>query len=132
MEVDFSREQLEVALDRFRGEIDQVPPMVSALKVGGKRLYQLARAGEEVEREARTVTIHELDLIDFTSGPFPQATIRVVCSKGTYIRSLADDIAQSLGSRGHLTALRRTRVGAIEVDAGSVPRRARAVGIKTA
>jgi tRNA pseudouridine55 synthase len=116
VEVEFSRTQLEEKLELFRGEIEQVPPMVSALKVGGKRLYQLARAGDEVEREPRPVTIHELDLIDFTAGEFPRATIRAVCSKGTYIRTLADDIAQSLGSRGHLTALRRTRVGAIEVD----------------
>lgn len=118
IEVEFSREELEGALDPFRGEIKQIPPMVSALKVGGKRLYELAREGEEVEREARPVTVHELDLIDFIIGPFPQAVIRVVCSKGTYIRSLADDIAQSLGSRAHLTALRRTRVGEIKVDDG--------------
>lgn len=117
-EVDMSgatREDVEAQLPNFRGEIDQIPPMVSALKVGGKRLYKLAREGIEVERRARTVTISELELTGFDSGSLPLMHLRVVCSKGTYIRTLGDDIAIALGGRGHLTALRRTRIGDLRV-----------------
>lgn len=106
------RPQLEAVLDRFRGEIEQVPPMYSALKRNGKALYEYARAGIEVEREARRVTIHALDLLDFASDSF---TIRVACSKGTYIRSLAMDIGTALGCGAHLAALRRTRIGSFDV-----------------
>lgn len=99
------------ALVAFRGEIEQVPPMVSALKHDGKRLYEIARRGAEVERPPRLVTIHELELNEFFPGDYPRAELRVVCSKGTYVRALADDIGRSLGGRAHLLALRRTRVG---------------------
>jgi len=100
----------------FVGDIDQVPPMVSALKKDGKRLYELAREGKEVEREARRVRVDELDIVDVGAPPFPEVRFRVVCGKGTYVRSLADDIAVALGGRAHLTALRRTRIGVLGAD----------------
>ncbi len=114
--MEFTPEEVEQVMGRFRGTILQVPPMVSALKVGGRRLYELAREGVEVEREARPVEIYELELLDATPGPYPQVRFRVVCGKGTYVRTLADDIAAALGGRAHLTALRRTRVGSITLD----------------
>lgn len=110
------RHQLEDVLHSFRGEIEQIPPMVSALKHQGRRLYEIARGGEEVERQPRLVRILELELMGLENGDYPQADLRVVCSKGTYIRTLADDIARSLGGRAHLAALRRTRVGRFTVD----------------
>lgn len=101
---------LEEALDRFRGDIWQTPPAFSACKIGGKRAYDLARSGQEVELKPRLLRIDELEL---TGSRLPEEiTLRVVCSKGTYIRALARDIGQALGSGAHLTALRRTRVGA--------------------
>jgi tRNA pseudouridine55 synthase len=109
--MDFEETDLAAVLPRFTGTIVQVPPMVSALKIGGRRLYDLAREGKEVEREPRQVEITELTLRDFAPGKYPEADIEVVCGSGTYIRSLADDIAQSLGGRAHLTALRRTAIG---------------------
>lgn len=109
-------DEVRAVLPRFTGRILQVPPMVSALKVGGRRLYELARRGEQVEREARPVEVHTLQLEDLTPGPYPEMRLRVVCGKGTYVRSLADDIAQALGTRAHLTALRRLRVGSLGVD----------------
>jgi tRNA pseudouridine55 synthase len=104
------------AFERFVGVIHQVPPMVSARKVGGRRLYELAREGREVEREARPVEIHELEMIDFAPSDYPEVTFRVTCSKGTYVRTLADDVAQALGGRAHLTALRRVRTGSLDVS----------------
>ena len=106
---------LRSAMARFVGPIMQVPPMVSALKVGGKRLYELAREGKEVEREARPVHIYELELTDFAPSAYPEVAFRVVCSRGTYVRTLADDLAAGLGGRAHLTELRRTRIGALQV-----------------
>ena len=117
----FGKEELTAALHEFRGEIQQVPPMVSALKVGGRRLYDLARQGQEVEREPRMVHIEELELEAFEGGDFPLARIRVVCSKGTYIRSLADDIAASLGGRAHLQHLTRTRIGNLTIEKALAP-----------
>jgi tRNA pseudouridine55 synthase len=90
--------------------------MVSALKHQGRRLYELARQGEVVEREARPVEIHELEIESVGSGPYPEVDFRVVCGKGTYVRSLADDLAAALGGSAHLTALRRTRTGSLDVD----------------
>lgn len=113
--------EVEGVLASFRGDIEQVPPMVSALKVGGQRLYEIARQGEEVERQPRPVHIYELELESFEPGEHPQAELRVVCSKGTYIRTLADDIAVALGGRAHLTALRRTRVGDFSVARSPSP-----------
>jgi len=103
-------------LERFRGPIMQTPPMVSARKVGGTRLYELARKGETVEREARPVTIHELELTDFAPSDYPEVSFRVVCSTGTYVRTLADDIAAALGGGAHLGALRRVRNGSLNVN----------------
>ncbi len=106
-----SVEDVESVLPHFRGEIAQVPPMVSALKHQGRRLYELAREGKVVERAPRQVTIYELDLTGFEPGDYPEVAFRVRCSSGTYIRSLADDIARALEGRAHLTALRRTESG---------------------
>jgi tRNA pseudouridine55 synthase len=99
------------AMVRFTGDIQQVPPMVSALRVGGRRLHELARAGEEVERKPRPVHIGRFDLEHFEPGPYPQATVLVECSSGTYIRSLAADLGAALGGPAHLASLRRLRVG---------------------
>jgi tRNA pseudouridine55 synthase len=99
-------------LDRFIGPISQVPPMHSALKKDGKALYEYAREGETVEREARNVVIHALDLLDMQlQGDAPFLRLRVRCSKGTYIRTLGEDIAEALGCGGHLSALRRVVTG---------------------
>lgn len=108
---------LHTALARFRGEIGQVPPMYSALKRAGKPLYEYARAGIELEREARQVRITELTLLAFDGV---RLDLRVACSKGTYIRSLAIDIGRALGCGAHLYALRRTRIGAFDLSL-SVP-----------
>jgi tRNA pseudouridine55 synthase len=101
-------EQVEDVLAGFSGEIEQLPPMYSALKHKGKRLYELAREGVEVEREPRKVTIHSLDLL---RCDVPELEVRVHCSKGTYVRTLAEDIGSRLGCGAHVTALRRTGVG---------------------
>jgi tRNA pseudouridine55 synthase len=102
----------------FVGDVEQVPPMVSALKVGGRRLHELARAGEDVPRAARPVRIGSIDVEGFVSGDHPVATLRVVCGSGTYIRSLAADLGTALGGSAHLASLRRLRVGAFsEADA---------------
>ena len=104
---------------RFVGEILQVPPMVSARKVEGRRLYELAREGKTIEREARPVTITGLEMLGFAPSDYPELTFRVRCSTGTYIRTLADDIARALGGRAHLSALRRTAIGSLSVDAAT-------------
>jgi len=114
-------EEVDAVMDRFRGPIMQVPPMVSARKIEGRRLYELAREGKIVEREARSVTIHRLELVDLAPSDYPEITFRTVCSTGTYIRTLADDLARAFGGRAHLIALRRIRIGALNVaDAFSV------------
>jgi len=119
-----SREPMPVSVDeviavlpRFTGRIMQVPPMVSALRVDGRRLYELAREGKVVDRPARPVDVYELEIEDFSPCDYPEATMRITCGKGTYIRSLADDIARALGGRAHLSSLRRTRVGSLDVEA---------------
>jgi tRNA pseudouridine55 synthase len=89
--------------------------MVSALKVEGKRLYELARAGEIVEREARLVEIYKLNIVDLAPSDYPEVAFDVVCSTGTYVRTLADDLARAVGGRAHLTVLRRVRNGSIGV-----------------
>lgn len=114
-EMAVSRDDVDSALGAFVGEISQVPPMVSAIKVGGRRLYELAREGREVERQARRVSVHSLELTRFEPGPQPLVGLRVVCGKGVYVRTLADDIARDLGGRAHLVALRRVRVGRLGV-----------------
>ena len=108
---------LEAVLGRFRGEIEQIPPMYSALKRDGECLYEIARRGETVEREPRRVTIHELSVSDWEStedGVF--FTMKTLVSKGTYIRVLAEDLGRRLGLPAHLTQLRRTRVGTLTAD----------------
>ncbi len=110
-----SVDEVTAATRRFVGTIQQVPPMVSAKKIGGKRLYELARAGEVVEREPATVTIHSLEITDFAPSDYPLVSFTVRCSKGTYVRTLADDIAAALGGRSHLTELRRTGNGSLRV-----------------
>lgn len=108
-----SREALEEILPRFRGDILQAPPAYSAVHLGGKRASQLARAGEPVEMEKRPVTVYALDLLSYEP---PLAAIRVHCSKGTYIRSLARDIALAAGSRGYLQALTRTQTAGFRLS----------------
>ena len=111
-EVSCSAGMVVEVLDRFMGPISQVPPMHSALKKDGKALYEYAREGETVEREARNVVIHDLDLLDMQlQGDSPFLRLRVRCSKGTYIRTLGEDIAEALGCGGHLSALRRVVTG---------------------
>ncbi|MDJ0664347.1 MAG: tRNA pseudouridine(55) synthase TruB [Acidimicrobiia bacterium] len=114
-EMEVGESEVASAMERFVGTIAQVPPMVSARKVGGRKLYELAREGIEVEREAREVEIYSLELIDFAPSLYPEVTFRAVCSTGTYVRTLGDDIAQSLGGRAHLSALRRVRNGSLHV-----------------
>ena len=135
-----TRELVEQTLQHFRGEIWQVPPVYSACNVDGKRAYLYARKGQEVELKPKLLVIDEIELLDFEkltdykpspyrrkeptedearlmeTGDFYQLKIRVVCSKGTYIRALARDIGEALHSGAHLTALRRTRVGNVRVE----------------
>lgn len=111
-----TRAQLEPALEAFRGDIDQLPPMYSAIKRDGKPLYKLARAGIDVEREPRQVTIERLELADFRPGQQAEADLRIHCSKGTYIRSIAMDLGGALGLGGHVKALRRTAVGPFKLE----------------
>ncbi|WP_295874311.1 tRNA pseudouridine(55) synthase TruB [uncultured Zhongshania sp.] len=111
--------ELEVQIAKLRGDILQVPPMYSALKRDGKPLYELARKGITVERPARPVTIREFELESFTPGPLARAVVRVRCSKGTYIRSLAEDLGAAIGCGGHVAALRRLQAGPF-VEAQSV------------
>lgn len=111
--VEFTEEDLRKALEALTGEIEQIPPMYSALKKDGVRLYELARQGQEVEREPRRVTIYELELLSFSK---PQAIVRVKCSKGTYVRVLGEDLGKILGCGAHLTALRRTKIADIDIS----------------
>ena len=107
------RADVEGALDRFRGAIDQVPPMYSALKRGGKRLYELARAGIEVPREPRRVQVHGIELLEWAP---PLVTVHVTCGRGFYMRSLAHDLGESLGCGAHLKSLVRLRSGAFKLS----------------
>ena len=111
-EVSVERATLEEVLAAFTGTIEQVPPMVSAVKVGGERLYEKARRGEEVVRAARPVTIHSLELTEFSRR---EASFDVLCSAGTYIRTLVHDIGQALGCGAHLKTLRRTEAGGFDI-----------------
>lgn len=108
-----TREQIEDTLPKFVGNVMQVPPVFSAIKIEGKRAYNFARKGKEVELKAKPLEIKEIEILGFEGN---KLTIRVVCSKGTYIRALARDIGEALGSGAHLTALRRTRVGDIRIE----------------
>lgn len=111
---------IRAALPSFTGKIKQLPPMASAIKVGGERLYKLHRQGVEVEREEREIEVHSFDLIRFDETS-SEAAFRISCGSGTYVRSLVSDLAESLGSGAYLTALRRLSVGAFDVDAASLP-----------
>lgn len=106
-------ELIHKTVEQFLGEIDQKPPVFSAIKKDGKRLYEHARKGEEVEIASRKTTIHEFEI---TRIALPEVDFRVVCSKGTYIRSLAHDFGIAMQSGAHLTALRRTKIGAFDVE----------------
>ena len=108
-----TRELVGEVLAKFTGRIEQVPPAFSACKIDGKRAYKMARKGDAVELKPKILVIDEIELLEYNPESI---TIRVVCSKGTYIRALARDIGAALGSGGHLTALRRTRVGDVTID----------------
>lgn len=108
-----TNDQIHEATKHFLGEIDQFPPIFSALKVNGERLYKSARAGKEVEIKSRKITIHEFEI---TKIDLPKVEFRVVCSKGTYIRSLAHDFGKALNSGAHLSSLRRTRIGNYKIE----------------
>lgn len=107
-----TREELETILERFRGPILQVPPMYSAIKIRGQKLYQIARRGGEVEREPRPITIEKLEIAGFENGDW---VLDIRCSKGTYVRSLCADIGAALGCGGCMSALRRTAAGKFSV-----------------
>jgi tRNA pseudouridine55 synthase len=123
------REQFEAALATLRGEIEQVPPMYSAKKVGGRKLYELARRGEEVERRAARVTVSAFEVLSEESGGWSRPNddgtcdvrVRVVCSAGTYVRALAESVGERLGMGAHLVALRRTRAGQFRVEDAMTP-----------
>ena len=112
-EVNISEEDFPRILPKFRGEIQQIPPMYSALKVNGQKLYDLARKGQTVERQPRPITIHELELLEFSGH---QARLRVRCSKGTYIRTLCKDIGEALGCGGCMAQLRRITAGEYTIE----------------
>ena len=109
----FTREDLEEAIKDFIGKITQIPPMYSALKVNGQKLYDLARKGIEVERKKRQVNIYSFEIIDFD---FPKATFKITCSKGTYIRTLIDDLGEKLGSFAYVNSLTRSKVGDFYIE----------------
>lgn len=108
-----SRGEIETALQKLTGEIEQVPPAFSAIKVGGQRAYKLARAGKEVAMEPRKATVHRLELVSYK---YPKAKLIADVSSGTYIRTLVEDLAKSLGTGAHTTALRRTHVGPFNLE----------------
>ena len=114
--MEIEEENVTGLLPWFTGTILQTPPMVSAVKIGGKRLHDLARKGQEVERPPRSVHVYGLRLMGFEPGPFPTAYILVECGRGVYVRVLADDIARALGGRAHLTSLRRSASGHMRID----------------
>lgn len=109
----FDKQELEAVLAQFTGKQMQLPPMYSAIKINGKKLYQMARQGVEVERTARPIEVYKLELLHYTANSF---TVRVACSKGTYIRVLGEDLATALGTCGTMSFLLRTQVGAYTID----------------
>ena len=111
--VTVDREALAALLPRFTGPIEQVPPMYSAIKIGGQKLYELARRGQEIERKPRSITIHELELLE---GEGTEYVLRVRCSKGTYVRTLCHDLGSALGCGGCMSSLRRTRAGSFTLS----------------
>ena len=115
--VPMTREQVEQVLPRFVGEIEQMPPVYSALKIGGRPAYQLAREGEAVELKTRRVKVYGIDLLRFE---WPELELKIDCGRGTYVRSIARDVGAALGTDGYLTALRRTKVGDFSADAAVI------------
>ena len=113
-----TRAQVEAALAQFRGDVEQLPPMYSAVKQGGRKLYELARAGQTVERRPRRVCVQELSLVDWSP---PQFTLELACSAGTYVRSLAHDLGEALGTGAHLTALTRRASGVFRLENAHTP-----------
>jgi tRNA pseudouridine55 synthase len=111
--VEVTRQQLDNALEQFRGQIEQVPPMFSAVKVDGQPLYRRARQGADIERPARQVTVYNIEQL---SWQMPVLALRISCSSGTYIRSIAHDLGQVLGCGGHVASLRRTAIGEISIE----------------
>ena len=114
-ECSVTRTELEAAMSRFTGGIEQIPPMYSAIKINGKKLYELARKGREVERKPRSVTIHELELLGWPAA-WEDFQLRVRCSKGTYVRTLCHDIGQALGCGGCMSSLRRTKAAGFTLE----------------
>jgi tRNA pseudouridine55 synthase len=114
-----TRSDVERATRTFVGDIEQLPPMVSAVKVGGRRLHQLARAGQDVERAPRAVHVDRFEVEAFEDGPYPAADVFVECGSGTYVRSLAADLGVALGGCAHLASLRRLSVGSFTLDEAS-------------
>ena len=112
----FTEAELRAALGTFTGSIEQIPPMVSAVKIGGERLHAKARRGETVDRPARSVTVYELGLVGFRPGDAAEADLDVLCSSGTYVRTLIHDIGQALGSGAHMSTLRRTETGGFLIE----------------
>jgi tRNA pseudouridine55 synthase len=110
---EITKEKVIETLKKFTGEIDQVPPVFSAVKINGKRAFSLARKGETPELQAKKITISEMELLSLS---LPEISVRIVCSKGTYIRALARDLGQELGCGAYLVQLRRTRIGNFKVD----------------
>lgn len=113
---DITRKHIEATLQRFTGDIEQIPPMYSAIKVNGRPLYELARKGIEIERRPRVVTIHSLELLELK---LPYIEMRVACSKGTYIRSLCNDVGNALGVGAHVSELVRTRIGDFTLESAA-------------
>jgi len=111
--VSVTKEQVEAVLQKFTGDIDQIPPMFSAIKIGGKKLYELARQGKEVERKARHIRIFEMELLE---GEGADYTFRTLCSKGTYVRTLCHDMGAELGCGGCMSSLRRTKAGIYDIS----------------
>ncbi|MGM9551774.1 MAG: tRNA pseudouridine(55) synthase TruB [Clostridia bacterium] len=116
--VNVTNEEIKEVVSSFAGDIEQIPPMYSAISVDGVRLHDLARQGIEVERKPRLVTIHEIEIVDIS---IPEITLRVRCSKGTYIRTLADDIGEKLGCLGAVKSLRRTKTGIFSLKDAHTP-----------
>jgi tRNA pseudouridine55 synthase len=113
---DLTLEQVQPYLSKFEGTIEQIPPSYSAIQVGGKRLYDLARAGEAVEAPIRTVQIYQIEILDWRSGPFPELDVWIACGSGTYIRSIARDLGAAIGTGGTLAALLRTKSSGFELS----------------
>ena len=109
----FTKDELICEMDNFKGQITQIPPMYSAIKINGTKMYDLARKGIEVERKTRKVTIYDFELIDFD---FPKATFKITCSKGTYIRTLIDDLGEAMGSFAYVNKLTRSKVGDFVIE----------------